>query len=54
MNEEPTPPREFLWKRWVVKPVLTQLSQGTEPRQIAKAAAVGVTSACFRCSAAPS
>lgn len=47
MNEEPRPPGESLWKRWVVKPVLTQLSQGTQPKQIAKAAAVGVTFGVF-------
>ena len=47
MNDAPEQPRESLWKRWVVKPVMAQLTQGTEPRQIAKAAAVGVTFGVF-------
>ena len=47
MNQESRPERESLWKRWVVKPVMAQLTQGTEPRQIAKAAAVGVTFGVF-------
>lgn len=47
MNDEPAQQHESLWKRWVVKPVLAQLTQGTEPRQIAKAAAVGVTFGVF-------
>lgn len=47
MNEEPAQLHDSLWKRWVVRPVMTQLTQGTEPRQIAKAAAVGVTFGVF-------
>ena len=47
MSEEAPATKESLWRRWVVKPVLTQLSQGTEPSQIAKAAAVGVTFGVF-------
>lgn len=41
------PPRESLWRRWVVKPVVQQLSQGTEPRKIALAMAFGVTLGLF-------
>ncbi|MFZ4593069.1 MAG: DUF2062 domain-containing protein [Verrucomicrobiaceae bacterium] len=47
MSEELGHQRESLWKRWVLKPVMTQVTQGTEPRQIAKAAAVGVTLGVF-------
>lgn len=45
MND--TPPRESLWRRWVTKPLVQQLSQGTEPRQIALAIAFGVTTGVF-------
>ena len=41
------PPRESLWRRWVVKPVMSQLSRGTEPRKIAWAIAFGVTTGVF-------
>lgn len=41
------PPRESLWRRWVVKPVLSQLSQGTDPKKIALAIAFGVTTGVF-------
>jgi hypothetical protein len=47
MSEELGHQRDSLWKRWVVKPVLAQLTQGTQPRQAAKAAAVGVTFGVF-------
>lgn len=47
MNEELVQQSESVWKRWVVKPVMTQLTQGTQPRQAAKAAAVGVTFGVF-------
>ena len=36
-----------LWHRWVVKPVATQLAQGTEPRKVAQAVAFGVTIGLF-------
>ena len=39
--------RESLWRRWVVKPVLAQLTQGTKPADIAKAIAFGVTTGIF-------
>ncbi len=39
--------RESLWRRWVVKPIVTQLSQGLEPRKIALAIAFGVTLGLF-------
>ena len=41
------PVRESLWRRWVVKPVVTQLSQGTEPGKVAQAIAFGVTIGLF-------
>lgn len=37
------PAREPLWRRWVVNPLLHQLSQGTEPHRIALAIAFGIT-----------
>jgi len=40
-------PRESLWRRWVVNPVLRQLSQGAEPRRLALAAAFGATLGVF-------
>lgn len=36
-----------LWRRWVVKPVVTQLTQGTSPSKIAQAIAFGVTTGIF-------
>lgn len=45
MNE--TIQRESLWRRWVVKPVVTQLTQGTSPSKIAQAIAFGVTTGVF-------
>lgn len=47
MSESEPLPSESLWRRWVVKPVMIQLAQGTEPRQIAKATAVGMTFGIF-------
>ena len=41
------PVRESLWRRWVIKPIVTQLSQGTEPSKVAKAIAFGVTLGLF-------
>ncbi len=46
MNGQP-PVRESFWRRWVVNPVLAQLSQGTEPRKIALAIAFGITIGLF-------
>ncbi|MCB1276325.1 DUF2062 domain-containing protein [Prosthecobacter sp.] len=39
--------RESLWRRWVVNPVITQLTQGTSPSKIAQAMAFGVTTGVF-------
>ena len=39
--------RESLWRRWVVKPVVAQLAQGTTPGKIAQAIAFGVTTGVF-------
>lgn len=39
--------RESLWRRWVVKPVVAQLAQGTTPSKIALAVAFGVTTGVF-------
>lgn len=41
------PGREPLWRRWVVNPLLHQLSQGTEPHRIALAIAFGVALGLF-------
>ena len=38
---------ESLWRRWVVNPVLTQLTQGITPAKIAQAIAFGVTIGVF-------
>ncbi len=39
--------RKSLWRRWVVKPVVAQLAQGTTPSKIAQAIAFGVTTGVF-------
>jgi len=39
--------RESLWRRWVVKPVVAQLTQGITPGKIALAIAFGVTIGIF-------
>jgi uncharacterized protein (DUF2062 family) len=39
--------RESLWRRWVVKPVMEQLTQGTSSSKIAQAIAFGVTTGVF-------
>ena len=39
--------RESLWRRWVMKPVIAQLTQGTSPGKVAKAIAFGVTIGLF-------
>lgn len=39
--------RESLWRRWVVKPVMAQLTQGASPSKIAQAIAFGVTTGVF-------
>ena len=44
---EPAPKREAFWYRWLVKPVATQLLQGTQPRKVAQAIAFGVTIGIF-------
>lgn len=38
---------ESLWHRWVVKPVVAQLKQGTTPSKIAQAIALGVAAGVF-------
>jgi len=40
-------PREPLWRRWIMKPVAAQLTQGTSPAKIAQAVAFGVTTGIF-------
>lgn len=39
--------REPLWRRWVVKPIVAQLTQGIEPRRIALAIAFGIATGVF-------
>ncbi len=39
--------RESLWRRWVVNPVIAQLTQGTSPSKIAQAIAFGITTGLF-------
>lgn len=43
----PKQPRNSLWQRWIVQPVMTALMQGTEPKQIATATAVGMSLGIF-------
>lgn len=43
----PATKHESLWRRWVVKPISTQLTQGTTPAKIAQAIAFGVTIGVF-------
>lgn len=38
---------ESLWRRWVIKPVIAQLTQGTSPGKVAQAIAFGVTIGLF-------
>jgi hypothetical protein len=38
---------ESLWRRWVLNPVITQLTQGITPAKIAQAIAFGVTIGVF-------
>lgn len=40
-------PRASLWRRWVINPIIAQLSQGTEPKKIAQAIAFGMTVGVF-------
>lgn len=40
-------PRRSLFYRWVVRPVVQQLTQGTSPRKIAQAIAWGLTLGIF-------
>lgn len=42
-----TSQHESLWRRWIVRPVVGQLTQGTEPGKIAQAIAFGVTLGVF-------
>lgn len=42
-----TSQHESLWRRWIVRPVVGQLTQGTEPVKIAQAIAFGVTLGVF-------
>lgn len=39
--------REPLWRRWVVKPLVSQITQGVDPKKIALAIAFGVTTGLF-------
>ncbi|MDB6119266.1 MAG: hypothetical protein JWO08_3047 [Verrucomicrobiaceae bacterium] len=39
--------RESLWRRWILKPITTQLAQGLEPMKITLAIAFGVTLGLF-------
>jgi len=39
--------RTSLWKRWVIQPILQQLTQGISPEKIAQAIAFGVTLSLF-------
>jgi uncharacterized protein (DUF2062 family) len=43
----PATKHESLWRRWVVKPISAQLTQGTTPAKIAQAIAFGVTIGVF-------
>lgn len=43
----PSTEQESLWRRWVVKPISAQLTQGTTPAKIAQAIAFGVTIGVF-------
>lgn len=38
---------ESLWRRWVVRPVMAQLTQGVSPSKISLAVAFGVTTGLF-------
>jgi uncharacterized protein (DUF2062 family) len=38
---------ESLWRRWVMKPVIAQLTQGTSPGKVAQAIAFGITIGLF-------
>lgn len=38
---------ESLWRRWVMKHVIAQLTQGTSPGKVAQAIAFGVTIGLF-------
>jgi len=40
-------PRPSLWRRWVLQPIINQLTQGTSPRQIALALAYGLAIGIF-------
>ena len=42
-----TAQHESLWRRWVVNPVIKQLTQGASPEKIARAIACGVTIGLF-------
>ncbi len=42
-----SPPRPSLWKRWVIQPIVQQLTQGTSPPKIAQALAFGSTLGIF-------
>lgn len=45
MMTEPHP--SSLWKRWVIAPIVQQLTQGTSPKKISLAIAFGVTLGIF-------
>lgn len=39
--------KESIWRRWVVRPVMGQLTQGVEPGRLSMAIAVGVATGLF-------
>lgn len=43
----PSPSKDSLWHRWVVRPVSAQLAQGTSPAKISQAIAFGVATGVF-------
>lgn len=47
MDPAPPPPKPRFWRRWLVEPVVRQLTQGVSTRKIALTLAVGSTFALF-------
>ncbi|HEY1849003.1 MAG TPA: DUF2062 domain-containing protein [Opitutaceae bacterium] len=47
MDPPEPPPKPAFWRRWLVNPVVRQLTQGVSPRKIALTLAVGSTFALF-------
>ena len=42
-----TEPKASLWQRWIIRPILQQLTQGVSPSKIAQAIAYGITLGVF-------